>query len=99
MTQIRLKICSKLRAFASIFLIGLFITINLFPLPVLAQELIPHPAKPFSGKVGLTYQTSEPVKSELKLPETFGIENAPNILLVLIDDAGYGQFGQLTCLL
>ncbi len=61
--------------------------------PALAQEILPHPPKPFSGKVGLTYKTSEPVKTELKLPETFGIENAPNILLVLIDDAGYGQFG------
>ncbi|BAU65501.1 sulfatase [Stanieria sp. NIES-3757] len=61
--------------------------------PVLAQEILPHPPKPFKGKIGLTYKTSEPIKSQLKLPETFGIENAPNILLVLIDDAGYGQFG------
>ena len=58
-----------------------------------AQEIIPHPDKPFTGKIGLTYKDSEAVKSELKLPQTFGIENAPNILLVLIDDVGYGQFG------
>ncbi|MGF1460833.1 MAG: arylsulfatase [Leptolyngbyaceae cyanobacterium] len=60
--------------------------------PALAQEILPHPSKPFSGKVGLTYKTSEPVKSELNLTETFGIENAPNIMLVLIDDVGFGQF-------
>jgi arylsulfatase A-like enzyme len=60
--------------------------------PALAQEILPHPTQPFSGKVGLTYKTSEPVKTQLKLPETFGIENAPNVLLVLIDDVGFGQF-------
>ncbi len=60
--------------------------------PALAQEILPHPDKPFAGKIGLTYQTSEPVKSQLKLPDNFGIDNAPNILLVLIDDVGFGQF-------
>jgi arylsulfatase A-like enzyme len=40
----------------------------------------------------MTFKGSEAVKSELKLPETFGLEDAPNILLVLIDDVGYGQF-------
>ena len=60
--------------------------------PALAQEILPHPPQPFSGKIGLSYQTSEPVKSQLKLPSTFGIENAPNVLLVLIDDVGFGQF-------
>ncbi len=61
--------------------------------PALAQELIPHPPEPFTGKINLTFEGSEPVKSKLKLPETFGIENAPNIFLVLVDDVGYGQFG------
>jgi arylsulfatase len=60
--------------------------------PALAQEILPHPDKPFSGKIGLTYKTSEPVKSQLKLPSTYGIEDAPNVLLVLIDDVGFGQF-------
>ncbi|MBD2427445.1 arylsulfatase [Phormidium sp. FACHB-1136] len=60
--------------------------------PALAQEILPHPPRPFSGKIGLSYQSSEPVKSQLKLPSTFGIENAPNVLLVLIDDVGFGQF-------
>ncbi|MGF1495041.1 MAG: sulfatase-like hydrolase/transferase [Microcoleaceae cyanobacterium] len=81
-----------MKAVISSLLIAVFTSINLLPFPVLAQELIPHPDKPFKGKVGLTYKDSEPIKSELKLPETFGIENAPNILVVLIDDVGYGQF-------
>ncbi|MEM1368121.1 MAG: arylsulfatase [Cyanobacteria bacterium P01_H01_bin.15] len=59
---------------------------------VIAQQIVPVPSPPFTGKVGLTYKTSEPVKTQLQLPETFGIENAPNILLVLIDDVGFGQF-------
>ncbi|ACB53196.1 sulfatase [Crocosphaera subtropica ATCC 51142] len=61
--------------------------------PVFAQELIPHPDKPFTGNIGLTFKDSTADKPELKLPANYGIENAPNILLVLIDDVGYGQFG------
>ncbi|MCA9027683.1 MAG: arylsulfatase [Planctomycetaceae bacterium] len=58
-----------------------------------ADEVLPRPAKPFAGKIGLSYKDSEAVKPELKIPANFGLENPPNILLVLIDDAGYGQFG------
>ena len=58
-----------------------------------AQGVLPRPEEPFRGKIGLTYEDSTPVKPELKVPATFGLEDPPNILLVLIDDAGYGQFG------
>ncbi|QDT00685.1 arylsulfatase [Adhaeretor mobilis] len=58
-----------------------------------AQEVLPRPEGPFTGKIGLTYKDSEAVKPELKVPATFGIEDAPNILIVLIDDCGYGQMG------
>lgn len=58
-----------------------------------AQEVLPRPEPPFAGKIGLTYKDSEAVKPELKIPATFGLEDPPNILVVLIDDAGYGQFG------
>ncbi len=61
--------------------------------PAIALEKIPHPPEPFAGKINLTFEGSEAVKSELKLPENLGIDNAPNILLVLIDDVGYGQYG------
>ncbi|MEQ9485367.1 hypothetical protein [Coleofasciculus sp. F4-SAH-05] len=61
--------------------------------PAMAQQILPHPDDPFSGKIGLTVPQSVPDKPELKLPSTFGIENAPNILVVMLDDVGYGQFG------
>lgn len=55
------------------------------------QQMLPRPEEPFAGKIGLTYKDSTPVKPELKIPENFGIKDAPNILLVLVDDAGFGQ--------
>ena len=58
-----------------------------------AQEVLPRPEEPFGGKIGLTYKDSTPVKPELKVPETFGLKDAPNILIVLLDDVGYGQMG------
>jgi arylsulfatase len=54
--------------------------------------MLPRAPKPFTGKINMTFKGSEPLKSQLKLPETFGLENAPNIFLVLIDDVGYGQY-------
>lgn len=56
-----------------------------------AQSQLPPPDAPFKGKIGLTYKDSEAVKPKLKIPQNFGIEDAPNILLVLIDDCGFGQ--------
>ncbi len=58
-----------------------------------AQEVLPRPEEPFAGKIGLTYKDSEAVKPQLKIPATFGLENPPNILIVLIDDCGFGQMG------
>ncbi|WP_231510580.1 arylsulfatase [Fischerella sp. PCC 9605] len=81
------------KAIAMSLLVAIFVSINLFPLPARAQELIPHPDKPFTGKIGLTYKDSQPVKSQLKLPSTYGVKNPPNVLLVLLDDVGYGQTG------
>ncbi|MBO1347730.1 MAG: sulfatase-like hydrolase/transferase [Hormoscilla sp. GUM202] len=59
--------------------------------PAMAQQIMPHPDEPFTGKIGLTYEDSEEVVPKLKIPQNFGIENPPNILLVMLDDAGYGQ--------
>ncbi len=58
-----------------------------------AQEVLPRPEEGFKGKIGLTYKDSEAVKPKLKVPATFGLKDPPNILLVLIDDCGYGQMG------
>jgi arylsulfatase A-like enzyme len=57
------------------------------------QEVLPRPEEPFRGKIGLTYEDSEAVKPQLKIPATFGVEDPPNVLIVLIDDCGYGQMG------
>ena len=56
-----------------------------------AQDVLPRPEKPLAGKIRLTYKDAEPVKPKLKVPSTFRLQDAPNILLVLIDDCGYGQ--------
>lgn len=69
-------------------LLGVFI-----PTSVWAQSQLPRPEKAFEGKIGLTYKDSTAVKPELKIPQNFGINEAPNILLVLIDDCGFGQMG------
>ncbi len=58
-----------------------------------ADTVLPIPQGKFAGKIGLTYKDSTAVKPELTIPATFGLEDPPNILIVLIDDAGYGQFG------
>ena len=61
--------------------------------PTYAQEVLPLPEKPFTGKIGLTYKDSEAVKPQLQIPATFNLDNPPNILIVLIDDCGFGQMG------
>ncbi|MDT3777062.1 arylsulfatase [Nitrospira sp. MA-1] len=72
----------------------LFILLTvLFHATVSAQEVLPRPEGPFEGKIGLTYKDSQPVKPRLKVPETFGLTDPPNILIVLLDDVGYGQMG------
>ena len=47
---------------------------------------IPGPSKPFSGRVARLYADSEPSKLTLNK----SAEGAPNILLVMLDDVGYG---------
>ncbi|MEM1368120.1 MAG: arylsulfatase [Cyanobacteria bacterium P01_H01_bin.15] len=54
-----------------------------------ALELLPQPDPEFSGKIGLTYKQSEPDTGLLGSPQAQ--DGAPNILLVLIDDAGFGS--------
>ena len=55
---------------------------------VIAQEVLPFPTPPMGGKVGPSMQESvhkwrEPIRH---LPD-----DAPNILIVMLDDAGFGQ--------
>lgn len=53
-----------------------------------AQDVLPFPDPPMGGKVGPTMQESvhQWRKAPSRLPE-----DAPNILIVMLDDAGFGQ--------
>ena len=53
-----------------------------------AQDNVPHPDPEFKGKIGKTFRDSQ-ADPKLFLPRS-APEDAPNILLVLIDDAGFG---------
>jgi len=56
--------------------------------PALAQDVLPRPDPPFNGVIGETYKDSTPDK----IPLTKAPDGAPNVLVVLIDDAGFGQW-------
>ena len=58
------------------------------PPPPPAQSL-PRPDFRFKGQIGRTYQDSDPPTFPQVVRPPKG---APNVLLILIDDAGYGQF-------
>lgn len=56
---------------------------------VLDRSVLPISPPPFNGEIGSTYANSSPgTPWQLRPPA-----GAPNVLLVLIDDAGYGQCG------
>ena len=55
-----------------------------------APEVLPRPDQPFSdAQIGRTYKDSKPGTIAL----TKATAGAPNVLIVLIDDSGYGQWG------
>ncbi|WP_205195146.1 arylsulfatase [Chitinophaga sp. Cy-1792] len=54
-----------------------------------AQTVLPRPDPPFKGVIGNTYKESKPDK----IPIIKAPDGAPNVLLILIDDCGYGQWG------
>ena len=51
--------------------------------------VLPQPEPEFKGVIGETYKTSKPAKIPIISPP----KGAPNVLVVLIDDSGYGQWG------
>jgi len=52
----------------------------------MAQEVLPRPQQPFQGHIGRTAEKSTPdFPKEVKAPD-----RAPNILLILTDDVGFG---------
>ncbi|WP_118132973.1 arylsulfatase [Oceanicella sp. SM1341] len=54
------------------------------------QAVLPYAEKKFGGDVGTTFQDADPAQfpQPVRAPE-----GAPNVLLVLLDDVGFGQFG------
>jgi len=62
----------------------------LAPVIAFGQEVLPKPEQAFSdAKIGRTFKDSKPGTMTL----TKAPAGAPNILIILIDDAGFGQFG------
>ena len=55
---------------------------------VSAQGVLPRPDPPFKGHIGRTYKDSQPDK----IPLTKAPAGAPNVLVILIDDVGYGAW-------
>jgi arylsulfatase len=54
-----------------------------------AQEALPRPDFRFKGQVGRTYQDSDPATfPQIVRPP----KDAPNIVVILLDDVGFGQF-------
>jgi arylsulfatase len=56
---------------------------------VQGNKVLPPPEPPFGGTIGRTYKDSRPDK----FPIARAPDGAPNVLVVLIDDAGFGQWG------
>ncbi|MFV0645937.1 MAG: arylsulfatase [Sphingomonadaceae bacterium] len=54
-----------------------------------AQDSIPAPDQTFQGKVGRTYKDSDPAKPHRPVQAP---ADAPNILVIMLDDAGFGQY-------
>ena len=50
-------------------------------------SVLPMPPKPFAGKIGTTYADSTPSKPTTLEPP----QGAPNVLVVLLDDVGFGH--------
>ncbi|HBC42311.1 MAG TPA: arylsulfatase [Pseudanabaena sp.] len=62
---------------------------SFLPLAAFADygDTLPLPQAPFKGKIGTTYKDSQPdFPKPIKAPA-----KAPNVLLVLLDDVGFGQ--------
>ena len=51
-----------------------------------AQDVLPHPPQPFQGRIGLDARHSKAVFPQPTQPP----KDAPNILIVLLDDVGFG---------
>jgi hypothetical protein len=55
----------------------------------LDRSKLPMPEPPFKGKIGKTYLDSKAEWPKLPAPP----EGAPNVVIILLDDVGFGQVG------
>ena len=84
--------CPTVRTAFRYFVTSIFFFTSLVAIVVVmvfqavAQEVLPPPPPPFKGQIGLSYKDS---KSDFPQP-VHAPKGAPNILLVLLDDVGYG---------
>ncbi|WP_084227413.1 arylsulfatase [Nostoc sp. KVJ20] len=71
--------------------LSLLITLLMVNGPALAatSQVLPVPLPEFKGKIGLTYKESQP---DFPQPITAPAK-APNVLLAILDDVGFGQAG------
>jgi arylsulfatase len=53
------------------------------------EYVLPQPTPEFKGVIGTTYKDSKPDKIAIVHPPS----GAPNVLMILIDDSGFGQWG------
>ncbi|MBD2302940.1 sulfatase-like hydrolase/transferase [Nostoc sp. FACHB-190] len=77
------------REIAKAIALSLLITLLMVNSPAFAatSEVLPVPLPEFKGKIGLTYKESQP---DFPQPITAPAK-APNVLLVILDDVGFGQ--------
>ncbi len=58
--------------------------------PADTPDILPRPDFHFTGQIGRTYLDSDPAKFPQPVTAPRG---APNVVLILIDDCGFGEFG------
>ena len=87
--MLRLTLRRAIAQIAAGIAVSLVISLLTVTSPALADtaNVLPIPQPSFRGKIGITYQESTP---DFPAPIT-APEKAPNVLLVLLDDVGFGQ--------
>ncbi|MBW4596582.1 MAG: arylsulfatase [Brasilonema angustatum HA4187-MV1] len=87
--MLRLTLRRALARLAAGIAVSLVISLLTITSPALADtaKVLPIPQPSFRGKIGITYPESTP---DFPAPIT-APEKAPNVLLVLLDDVGFGQ--------
>ncbi|RYU60859.1 arylsulfatase [Methylolobus aquaticus] len=79
---IRSSLMTRTEALQSVVAVVMFLVASVAG----AQDVLPHPPQPFQGRIGLDARHSKPVFPQPTQPP----KDAPNILIVLLDDVGFG---------